>query len=257
MAVIYGKGYAVKACRDLLARTDIRDMKIFVLHDADMNGYNIARTLGEATRRMPTHSIDVIDLGLTAPQAIEYRLETEKFTRKKELPADLELDEVALEWFTGEPIQAGYGKRHYECLRCELNAFSSDELAEFIETGLQRHGATTKLVPPAEVLAVHARIVRDLALREVVVEELEHMVDIDEVVRQLVASHPGLADINEAGVRDRFTSNPAQSWRSSSEQLVRKNIKAADGLADAVRAQLAEQLAASMNDDNGEMGEES
>ncbi len=255
MAIIYGKGYAVTACRNLLARSDIRDMKIFVLHDADPAGYNIARTLGEATSRMPNHSIDVIDLGLTAPQAIEFGLETENFTRRKESPADLELDDVALEWFTGEPIPAGYGKRHYACRRCELNAFSSDELAEFIEPGLQRHGATTKLVPPADVLAVHARIVRDLALKDVVVKELDQLVDIDDVVRQLVASHPGLADINEAGVRDRFTSNPAQSWRSSSEQLVRKNINAVDGIADAARAQLAEQLAASMNDDDDETDE--
>ncbi len=44
---------------------------------------------------------------------------------------------------------------HYECTRCELNAFSADELAEFIETGLQTHGAATKVVPPAEALAEH------------------------------------------------------------------------------------------------------
>ena len=88
MAVIGGQGYAVKACRDLLARSDIRDMKIFVLHDADLDGYNIARTLGEVTRRMPYHSVDVIDLGLTVPQAIEYGLETDQFTRRKALPAD-------------------------------------------------------------------------------------------------------------------------------------------------------------------------
>ncbi len=45
MAIVYGKGYAVTACRNLLARSDIRDMKIFVLHDADPYGYNIARTV--------------------------------------------------------------------------------------------------------------------------------------------------------------------------------------------------------------------
>ena len=131
MAIIYGKGFAVTACRELLALLEIREeMKIFVLHDADINGYDIARTLGEATRRMPNHNIDVIDLGLTVPQAIEYGLETEQFTRRKALPADLELDDAALEWFTGTPIQAGYGKPHYECTRCELNAFSADQLAE-------------------------------------------------------------------------------------------------------------------------------
>ena len=111
MAIIYGKGFAPTACRDLLARSEIRDMKIFVLHDADIDGYDIARTLGEATRRMPNHSVDVIDLGLTVPQAIEYGLETEKFTRRKALPADLELDEAALEWFTGEPIPPGTASR--------------------------------------------------------------------------------------------------------------------------------------------------
>ena len=89
------------ACRDLLARTEFRDMTIFVLHDADTDGYNIARTLGEATDRMPDHNIEVIDLGLTVPQAIDYGLETEQFTRKVELPADLVLDEDAREWFTG------------------------------------------------------------------------------------------------------------------------------------------------------------
>ena len=84
------------------------------------------------------------------PQVIELGLETENFTRRKELPVDLELDDDALEWFTGEPFRAGYGKTHYECTRCELNAFSSDGLAEFIEAGLQRHGATTRnsYLPP-------------------------------------------------------------------------------------------------------------
>ena len=86
MGIIYGKGYPVVACRDLLARSDFRDMTIFVLHDADIDGYNIARTLGEATARMPDHNIEIIDLGLTVPQAIEEGLETERFTRKKNCP---------------------------------------------------------------------------------------------------------------------------------------------------------------------------
>ena len=247
MAIIYGKGYAVTACRDLLALFEIRDMKIFVLHDADIDGYGIARTLGEATRRMPDHSVDVIDLGLTVPQA--YGLETERFTRRKELPADLELDDAARGWFTGTPIPGRYGKFHYECTRCELNAFSADGLVEFIEAGLQSHGATTKLVPPAEVLAANAAVIRDGALTELVTEEVAGMVDIDAVVHQLIADHPDLAGVDETRVRDTFTSDPTLSWRSAAQQLVQEDIDAADGLTGAVREQLAEQLAASINDD--------
>ena len=148
MGIIYGKGYPVVACRDLLARTEFRDMTIFVLHDADTDGYNIARTLGEETARMPDHNIKVIDLGLTVPQAIDHGLETEHFTRKVALPTGLVLDEDADEWFTGEPFDAGNGKTHYDCTRCELNAFSSDQLAEFIEDGLARHGVSAKLGAP-------------------------------------------------------------------------------------------------------------
>ncbi|HTY27699.1 MAG TPA: hypothetical protein VMD51_06065, partial [Mycobacterium sp.] len=67
LAVIFGNGYSPTACRELLSRSEIRDMMLFVLHDADIDGYNIARTLGEATRRMPNHHVEVIDLGLTVP----------------------------------------------------------------------------------------------------------------------------------------------------------------------------------------------
>ena len=152
MAIIYGQGYAVTACRNLLASIAARDIRIFVLHDADIDGYNIARTLSEATRRMPDHNIEVVDLGLTVPQAIEYGLETETFTRKRELPSELELDPQSAEWFTGRPMSAGFGKTHYRATRCELNAFSADELAGFIEDRLRAHGADTKLIPPQSVL---------------------------------------------------------------------------------------------------------
>lgn len=270
MAIIYGQGYSVTACRNLLARPEFRDMTIFVLHDADIDGYNIARTLGEETKRMPEYNIDVIELGLTVPQAIEHDLETEAFTRKKKLPSKLVLDDAASVWFTGEE-EVVDDKIQYDCTRCELNAFSSNGLAEFIETELQRHGATAKLMPPQEVLAEHVEEVRDKTLTDLIQAEIERMIDIDAVKDQLIADHPGLVGVvDEARVREWFVKAKARddkkkakavedskaevdddlaaSWRSSAEQLVQEDIDATDGLADAVRAQLAEQLAASQDD---------
>jgi hypothetical protein len=245
MAVIYGKGYSPTACRNLLARSEIRAMKLFVVHDADLDGYNIARTLAQATQRMPHHSVDVIDLGLTVPQAIEHRLETETFTRRKELPACLQLDPAAREWFTGQPLPAGWGKVHYQCQRCELNAFSADQLAEFIEAGLHAHGVAAKLVPPADVLAAHVQDARSEALAELVAD----VVNINGIVGRLLADYPDFADIEEAQVRDRLDQRPADSWRSAAEQLVLEDIHAADDLVDAVREQLEQQLSASDNGD--------
>jgi hypothetical protein len=198
---------------------------------------------------MPHHSIDVIDLGLTVPQAIDAGLETETFTRRKALPADLELDADALEWFTGEPVSAGYGKPQYECTRCELNAFSADELAEFIEDGLRQHGATEKVVPPPDVLAEHVQQVRDKALTDLVTAELERMVDVDAIVDRLLADRPELVAVDEDRVHANFTDHPIQSWRSAVEHLVDQDIDAADDIPETIRAQLAEQLRASSNDD--------
>jgi hypothetical protein len=243
LSVIYGNGYSATACRNLMARSEIREMKLFVVHDADIGGYNIARTLARATRRMPDHHIDVIDLGLTVPQAIDYGLETELFTRKDDLPAALELDPDALEWFIGERLH-GHRKPQYECRRVELNAFSSDGLSEFIEAGLQRHGATTKLVQPADVLTAHVDTVLDQVLTELVAAELGNIVDIDAVVNQLLDSHPDLVGVAESHVRGRFTDDPAESWRSAAKHLVNADIDAADGLTETARALLAEQLKA-------------
>jgi hypothetical protein len=46
-------------------------MTVFVQHDGDLSGYDIGRTLGEPTERMPDHDIEVIEIGLTVQQAIE------------------------------------------------------------------------------------------------------------------------------------------------------------------------------------------
>jgi hypothetical protein len=54
MAIVAGEGYATEACRVLLAKAERGpEYQLFVLHDADPHGYNIARTLQEETVRMP------------------------------------------------------------------------------------------------------------------------------------------------------------------------------------------------------------
>ena len=240
MAIVFGEGYAVTACRTLLARSDIRKMPIFVLHDADPYGYNIARTLAELTKRMPDHSIDVIDLGLTVPQAIEHRLETEIFTRLKQLPAELDLDPDAQEWFGGEPISAGNGRRQWIGRRCELNAFSSDGLAAFIEDGLHRHGADTKLVPPTLEVAASAHYGRRAQVLAEVITELKRRVDV-EAVADALAGRVDLTGINPAAIRASLTDNPHWPWHQATDALVRRR-KTDANLGDAIAAAITEQL---------------
>lgn len=243
MAIIYGNGYSPVACRDLLARSAVRDITIFVLHDADIDGYDIARTLGEATKRMPDHNIDVIDLGLTVPQAIAEGLETEADVRKCAISSELVLDDDALRWFTGaeQPDHPG----HYDITRCELNAFSSDGLAEFIEAQLANHGVVPKLVPPPEVLDPHVEDVRDDHLDDLVWDLLRELIDFGEVVTLVKERHPELiGDIDEERVRDWFAAgaNCTEPWGTAVAQLVNEDIEAVTEVNETVRELVIEQL---------------
>ena len=106
------------------------------------------------------------------------------------------------------------------------------------------------------MLAEHVQAARDEALTDLVTQELASMVDIDAVVRQLLADRPDLVDVDEARIRDTFTDNPTRSWRSSAGQLVAEDIDAVRRSHRMLSAQqVAEQLAASMNDDGDETDE--
>lgn len=105
MAVVVSEGYSARACRELLAQMpgrcgeDLRPARRRpgrVQHRADT---------GEATERMPHHSVDVIDLGLTVDTAIGLGLESEEFIRERALASTIlpKLSDVALEWTRSSP----------------------------------------------------------------------------------------------------------------------------------------------------------
>ena len=153
MAIVCAEGYSTTAIRSLFAKAQTElNYKIFVCHDCDPDGYNIARTLRESTIRMPDHQIEIIDLGLTLNQALTMDLQSETFTCRKALPQDLELTEAEEAMFTG---RSG-GRKAYIAERIELNAMTSPQLVVFIEKGLQDNGGTDKVIPDDGVLKAEA-----------------------------------------------------------------------------------------------------
>ena len=89
MAICSGKGQPTEAVRTLFERAEGGDYQLFVFHDADLDGYDIARVMAEETRRMPGYSVDVIDIDLTVEYALEMGLESEPFYRKKDITCEL------------------------------------------------------------------------------------------------------------------------------------------------------------------------
>ena len=248
MAIIYGQGFSVVACRDLLAATESPDMPIYGVHDADWPGYNIGRTLGEPTERMPDHYLDnFIDLGLTVQQAIDEGLDTEWAVRKTALPKGLTLNDVELDWWgDSRPMPQSNGKTYYNCLRCELNAFSSDGLAAWIEAQLQAVGVTPKVVPPPRVLARHVAWARGDMLDDLVLAEIDRRIDREAIVNELLRRHPELiADVNESRVREWFAAedeNIFAPWQGAARELIQGDFDAVDELHDSVVELLVEQL---------------
>jgi hypothetical protein len=239
MAIAYGEGYAVEACRELLAHAEAGDYTILVLHDADPYGYEIARTLGEATRRMPDHEIEVVDLGLTVADAIERALQTETFTRRKRLSWQLEgrLDGTERSWFEGRPA----GRQTWICQRVELNAFTAPDLVAYVEAQLEAADATEKIVPPTDVLTEQARDKHRGAISAFVERYIAERFDLDGLTDTLTGEFPLDTSIELAEVVSQaHETDRATWWKTAVDDEVERQV---DGEDEGLRGRLAALLA--------------
>ena len=231
MAVITNEGYTSTAGRDLLASLPPGDVQIFVLHDADPDGYNIARTLGEETARMPDHNIQVIDLGLTVDDAIAKGLESEPATRDQALPTLIlpRLSKTATQWFQGQVAARDvHGKpRQWRYQRVELNAFSSPQLIAYIEEGLARHGALGKVIPPGDVILQDVYSSEQASLTVMVKEAIAKTLPID-AIEGAVRAELGptrLSHVTADDITAYLAAHPTSSWGDAVSNQVNEQIR--------------------------------
>jgi hypothetical protein len=221
MAIVAGEGYASEACRVLLANAERgTDYQLFSLHDADPWGYNIARTLREATARMPGHRVEVIDLGLHLATALDMGLPAEEFTRTKALPKALALSELEREYFEGRQVTS----KSWVCRRVELNALSGPGLIEYTVRGLEAAGARGKVIPPDNVLgtslqsnvrtAVEAQVKAEW--QESIAAEVKSRVEA--LAKAVHARQKGL----RAEVEEILASQPTRAWDGVVSEVARQ-----------------------------------
>jgi hypothetical protein len=241
MAIITSEGFTTTAARELLAAvqevvtgTPAGDVEVYSLHDADLAGYNIGRTLGEGTARMPDHNVRVHDLGLTVDAAIERGLESEEFIRDKAIATTVLplLSPTAHEWFTGRVIERdNHGKaKKWLGRRVELNAFTSPELIAFIEDGLEAAGAAGKVIPPPKVLRAHYREARDdhaTTLANQMASAMINVAAIELTARRIVRRRSRVL-IKRAAVEAKFGTAPERSWREVSQEAARERVEGCD-----------------------------
>jgi hypothetical protein len=165
LAIMSTKGMSVTASRLLLDKLCNRGLqRVFVLHDLDVSGFSIVGTLSTSSRRYTfQNELPVIDIGL----------------RLEDVDA-MELESEPVATFGDWNARAGTLHRHgatddeiafLRNSRVELNAMTSPQMIEFIESKLTGHGVK-KIIPGRGVLEEHARHLLEQRLAKEALEPL-------------------------------------------------------------------------------------
>lgn len=135
IAILSTKGQSVTAARDLILKLGL---PTFVTHDFDKDGFSIFGAMKRGTERYPTPLDNVIDIGLRLEDVEKYGLLSEPFVPKGD------------SWAVRENLELnGATEDEIEFLmtrRVELNAFTSNDFIEWIESKLTERGVK-KVVP--------------------------------------------------------------------------------------------------------------
>ena len=172
IAIMSTKGMSSTASRLLVDRLcSSHGIPLLVLHDFDKAGFSIVGTLRRDTRRYEfEHDIEVVDLGLRLGDVEKYDLPSESVAYGKSNPKRNLRENGAtaaeIEFLTSGSISGWHPE--FRGQRVELNAFTSGQLIEWIESKLKECGIE-KLVPEGEILeqayrrAAEARYFQDQA----------------------------------------------------------------------------------------------
>jgi hypothetical protein len=243
MAICSGKGQPTEAVRTLFERAEGGDYQLFVFHDADLDGYDIARVMAEETRRMPDYFVDVVDIGLTIEDALEMGLASEPFHRKKDISWELRmrLSGVAKEYLYQRSYRGVQGERF------ELNAILPDtRRIEYIEEKLKENGVRGKVIPPEDALAERREAMYAKRLEGWVDEILAEVLDTDALKAKMVEEFQERFKLQgaEAWIKAGFKGDDTLSWRSALNDTLRRayHAKHKPDLEEEVRDYIRENL---------------
>jgi hypothetical protein len=197
LAMMSTKGLSVTAARMLADHLcGPHGIPLFILRDFDKAGFSGVATFQQDNRRYKyRNKFEVIDLGL--------RLKDVRALNIEDRAEDVH-DKGSREARRLNLFKNGAKEEEAEFLldrRVELNALTSDELVEFIEKKLKRHGIK-KIVPDQDTLAQAYRL-------------FERGARIDKIVKAEIAKGDPNSPIPkklEARVRKYLKENPAASW---------------------------------------------
>lgn len=227
MAIIATEGYATVAARTMMAMAQDRDFTIFVFHDADPAGYEIARTIEQETASMPDNRIKIVDLGLDIQDCVDMELLPEFFTRKKALPSKQDFSEIELEYFTGELCRYWKGGKRKKCWkkcsRFEINALMPGDRVQYLDQMIADHfGGYDKVIPPEGIQQEQA-----LNLFEDKLERIaeDHFAEEIKNMKDRLREKFSLPKDYDTGVQTYLEDNEYDRWKDAVEAGVSVFLK--------------------------------
>lgn len=210
---------AIRRLLDVLADYGIR---VFILHDFDITGMNIAHTLTTSNERYEfRNDLHAVDMGVRLADAEALGLESEPFHLSDKADVDKVRDRLLR--FGATPAEIGFLVDHRH--RVEIDAMKPQQLLDFVEAKLTDNGIG-KIVPPDTAMSAHfqratfdARLEKAIAPLqaefrdrcEALAEELRGSAELDIVVPPL-----------EALVRSHLASEREETWREAVAAIARQ-----------------------------------
>jgi DNA topoisomerase VI subunit B len=207
IAVMSSKGMSTTAARQLVDGLAAKGVRLFVLHDFDIAGFSIRKTLTESGRRYKfKNPLDFVDLGLRLADVDRLGLESEPVALDKNREALRE--RLKVNGATDDEIAFLLSGR-----RVELNAMPSNVFVRFIEDGLRAHGVE-KVIPDGKLLGkAYAELKRGEKAKAALKAELE----------RLNSQRIEPPDDLEARVRKALEADPAATWDAVLSRIARED----------------------------------
>jgi len=234
-ALLVAQGFGTRDMKRLIDKIweHNPEMLFFCVHDCDVYGINIYRTLQEATRTAPARQAQIIDMGLRPAQVWDMGLKPEEVSYQKKPPEGI-IDLLTFEeyeWLLQEDDP--WGGHRWTGNRVELNQLAPKEMGIWLESQLELHEATGKVIPPDEEIEKQFTEIAEKELleefEEKVTVQLEELfgVSLKEINQQAleqVKDRIAVGDCRKEMQAD-FEDNPSQSWRTYTDEKAKEHIK--------------------------------
>jgi DNA topoisomerase VI subunit B len=212
VAILSSKGMSVTAARQLVDRLAGEGVRLFVLHDLDISGFSILKTLTASGDRYAfKNKLNFVDLGLRLADVERLDLQSESVV--------IEHDHAAV----AARLKFNGATRHeikflLSGRRVELNAMTSRGFIDFVEDGLRRHGVR-KLTPDKTLMRdAYVEMRRGRRAEAALAAEMARLAEVKIAVPAdlMTRLHKVLAD------------HPLQSWDQALASLVEEDSERKD-----------------------------